>query len=72
MMFMFHFGKGDTFSLHADDKRDAIKRFQNFLPDTTFMLDDEYQSRRRADRERAIAIAAEAEAKKYEGELQAA
>ena len=73
MLVKFHFGKGDTLTIVArddkghetDNKRDAIRTFQRMLPDVVFMTDDEYQRRRHADREKAIAEAIEAEAQKH-------
>lgn len=72
-MFIFHFGaRGDTVTIHGEGKRHAIKRFQELMGEVPFQLDEDYRAKRHSERERLIAIAAEAEAQKYEAESIAA
>ena len=60
-MYKFHFGKGDTISLCADNMRDAVRKFQNLLPGTVFITEDEWQKRKARELEGAIRVAQEAE-----------
>lgn len=64
LMFKFHFGKGDTISLCADNMRDAVKKFQHLLPNTVFITEDEWRKRKERELEGAIRVAQEAEMKR--------
>lgn len=63
-MFKFHFGRGDTISIVADNQRDAVKKFQHLLPGVVFITETEWQKRKTREQERLIRIACEAEVAK--------
>lgn len=63
-MFKFHFGRGDTISLVADNQRDAVKKFQKLLPGVVFITETEWQKRKTREMDGLVRVAAEAEAAK--------
>lgn len=76
MLVKFHFGKGDSITLAARDKKgretdnvgDAINAFHKLFGDIPFMLDDVKRAIYKRELEAAVRVAEEAEFAKWSSE----